>query len=226
MCDRRLTKTVLALAAVVGLPLSSLLAQEMPKSGDDSFDIEPPLLVQPAELKRASDESQENAPEAQPDAGNLAQQLEGAKKSAASAARLVKIGVLSKVEAEQRALRVVRLDSELAKAQMIAAQEQLTSQKACFAARQASQPEVNAASAAWVRAAAAAQSAEENSQRRSSTPRRSTFVANGNCLRSEARASPTPLAPKKNSRSSSRKTERRADPGTRSDSNALSIRVN
>ena len=74
----------------------------------------------------------------------------------------MKIGVLSKVEAEQRALRVVRLESELANAQMIAAQEQVTTQKARFAAGQASQAEVDAAIAALARATAAAQSAEEN----------------------------------------------------------------
>ena len=91
----------------------------------------------------------------------LAQRLEGAKKSAAFAARLAKSGVLSKVEAEQRALRVVRLESELAQAQMIAAQEQMTAQKARFAAGQASQVEVDAATAALARARAVAQSAEE-----------------------------------------------------------------
>ena len=122
----RLTKRVVAFAMVVSLPLSSLLAQDLPKPGDDSFDIEPPLLIQPRELERASDDSQEDATEARPDPGKLAQRLEGAKKSAASAARLVKSGVLSKVEAEQRALRVVRLESELADVQMIAAQEQAT----------------------------------------------------------------------------------------------------
>ena len=162
MCDCRLTKCVLAFATVISLALSSLLAQDLPKSDDDSFDVEPPLLIQPRELERASDDSQEDATEARPDPGKLAQRLEGAKKSAASAARLVKSGVLSKVEAEQRALRVVRLESELAHAQMIAAQEQATSQKARFAAGQASQPEVDTATAALAQASAAAQSAEEN----------------------------------------------------------------
>lgn len=165
MCDCRLTKCALALAAVVSLPLSSLLAQDLPKSDDDSFDIEPPLLVQPRALERGPDESEEDAPEAQPDAAKLARRLEGAKKNAASAARLVKMGVLSKVEAEQRALRVVRLESELAHAQMIAAQEQVTAQKARFAAGQATQAEVDLATAALIQASAAAQSTEENYHR-------------------------------------------------------------
>jgi hypothetical protein len=74
---------------------------------------------------------------------------------------LVKIGVLAKVEAEQRALRVVRLQSELAHAQMIAVQAQVTSLKARLAAGQATQAEVDAATAALAAATAAAQSAEE-----------------------------------------------------------------
>src|SRR5207248_5086144 len=85
--------------------------------------------------------------------------LEGAKKGAAATARLVKGGVLSRVEAEQRALRVVRLESELAKAQMISAQQQLTSLKARFLAGQVSQPDVDAATTALTQTTAAAQEA-------------------------------------------------------------------
>ena len=151
-------KCVVAYFAIVSLPLSSWLAQELPKSDDESFDIEPPLLVKPWEPQSAPDDSSEDAVPL--DVAKLAQRLEGAKKSAAATARLVKSGVLSKVEAEQRALRVVRLESELAKAQMISAQQQLTSLKARFLAGQASQPEVDAATTALTQASAAAQTAE------------------------------------------------------------------
>src|SRR5437868_15545654 len=114
-------KCVVAYVAIVSLSLSSLLAQEVPKSDDESFDIEPPLLVKPWEPQSAPDDSGEGAVPLEPP--KLAQRLEGAKKSAAATARLVKGGVLSKVEEEQRALRVVRLESELAKAQRISAQQ-------------------------------------------------------------------------------------------------------
>ena len=157
MRDCLLTKCVVAYFAIVSLSLSSLLAQEVPKSDDESFDIEPPLLVKPWEPQSAPDDSSEDAVPL--DAAKLAQRLEGAKKSAAATARLVKSGVLSKVEAEQRALRVVRLESELAKAQMISAQQQLTSLKARFLAGQVSQPEVDAATTAVTQASAAAQEA-------------------------------------------------------------------
>jgi hypothetical protein len=157
-----LTKCIVAFAAVVSLSLSSLLAQNAPKTEEESFDIEPPLLVEPREPERASDDSDEDAPVAELDAGKLGKRLEAAKKNAAAAVRLVKSGVLSKVEAEQRALRVVRLESELAKAQMLAAEDQVTAQKSHLAAGQATQAEVDLATAAFVRAQAAAQSAEEN----------------------------------------------------------------
>jgi hypothetical protein len=158
MGDCLLTKRVVAYVAIVSLSLSSLLAQEVPKSDDESVDIEPPLLVKPWEQQGAPDDSSEGAVTLVP--AKLAQRLEEAKKSAAATQRLVKSGVLSKVEAEQRALRVVRLESELAKAQMISAQEQLTSLKARLAAGQANQPEVDAATAALTQATAAAQAAE------------------------------------------------------------------
>jgi hypothetical protein len=143
--------------AIVSLSLSSLLAQEVPKSDDESFDIEPPLLVKPGEPQSALDDSGEDAVSL--DAAKLAQRLEGAKKSVVATARLVKSGVLSKVEAEQRALRVVRLESELAKAQRISAEQQLTLLKARFLAGQVSQPEVDAATTAVTQATAAAQEA-------------------------------------------------------------------
>ena len=157
MRDCLLTKCVVAYVAIVSLSVSSLLAQEVPKSDDESFDIEPPLLVKPWEPQLAPDDSGEGAVPLEPP--KLAQRLEEAKKSAAASARLVKSGVLSKVEAEQRALRVVKLESELAKAQMISAQQQLTSLKARFLAGQASQPEVDAATTAVTQASAAAQEA-------------------------------------------------------------------
>ena len=154
---RDCSKCVVAYVAIVCLSLSSLLAQEVPKSDDQWFDIEPPLLVKPWEPQSAPDDLGKDAVPL--DAAKLAQRLEGAKKSASATARLIKSGVLSKVEAEQRALRVVRLESELAKAQMISAQQQLTSLKARFLAGQVSQPEVDAATTAVTQASAAAQTA-------------------------------------------------------------------
>ena len=135
--------------------MSSLLAQELPKS-DDSFEVEPPLLIPPSGAERRAND----APEDQPDVGKLTQQLERAKKSAAAAERLVKMGVLAKVEAEQRALRVIRLEAALANAQMLAAKEEVTLRQARSAAGQVSKADLEAAIAALARASAAAQTAD------------------------------------------------------------------
>ncbi len=129
--------------------MSSLLSQGLPKA-DNSFEVEPPLLIPPSDVEGDAEEP--------PDAAKLEQQLERAKKSAASAKRLVNPGVLAKVEAEQRALRVVRLEAELAHAQMVAAQEQVTSEQA----RHASKAELDAAMATLAKASAAAQAADES----------------------------------------------------------------
>ena len=137
--------------------MSWLLAQELPQS-DGSFEVEPPLLIPPVGLEREMNE----AHEAQPDARKLEQQLERAKKSAASAERLVKAGVLAKAEAEQRALRAVRLEAELANAQMAAAKEQAALQKTRNEAGQASKADLDAAMATLARASAVAQTAEDN----------------------------------------------------------------
>ena len=110
---RCLTKRAVTVTALINLPLNWLFAQTAPQTEDEPIDVEPPLLVKPWEPDRASDETDEDAPESELDAGKLAQRLEAAKKDAEAANRLVKKGVLAKVEAEQRALRVLRLQSEL-----------------------------------------------------------------------------------------------------------------
>ena len=62
-------------------------------------------------------------------------------------------------------MRVARLESDLAHAQMIATQEQVIVQKARFAAGQATQAEVENVTAALTQASAAAQRAEANYQK-------------------------------------------------------------
>jgi hypothetical protein len=95
------------------------LAQDLPE--DPSFDVEPPLLVEPNGKSEAA--SPELTPTPRPDIAKVEKQLERAKKSAAAGERLYKIGAIAKVETEQRALRVVRLQAELAKAQFADAQK-------------------------------------------------------------------------------------------------------
>jgi hypothetical protein len=76
--------------------------------------------VQP-DLKSTT--SAEPSPSPAVDVAQLEKKLERAKRSTAAGERLYKIGAIAKVEAEQRALRVVRLQSDLAKAQLVNAQK-------------------------------------------------------------------------------------------------------
>ena len=99
------------LLAVGIIPLSA--QESSPDAG--SFEVEPPLLVQPDGKPVASPEA---SPKPDLDVAQLEKKLDRARKTAASAERLWKAGVLAKVEAEQRALRVVRLQAELTKAQL------------------------------------------------------------------------------------------------------------
>src|SRR5713101_3199476 len=93
-------------ALLFGLVATTLLAQE-PNKDLDSFDIEPPLLIP----NRDNEEQAKTAssPARDVDLAKLEKEFERAKKNAAGAERVCKIGALSKLEVEQRALRVVRL---------------------------------------------------------------------------------------------------------------------
>jgi hypothetical protein len=90
-----------------------------------SFEIEPPLLIPNRDKEPAPEPkpSMDSAPDV--DLAKLEKQFERAKQSAAGAERFWKIGALSKVEAEQRALRLFRLESELANARLVKAKEEM-----------------------------------------------------------------------------------------------------
>ena len=89
----------------------------------DSFDVEPPILKQ-----NLSDEPLPNG-----DMARLEKQLERAKQNAAGAERLYKIGVLAKMEVEQRLLKVVRYESDLANARVARAKEELAEKESQLA---------------------------------------------------------------------------------------------
>jgi hypothetical protein len=114
-------KRWIAFSFLLTSPILSLIAQE-PSPDSGSFEVEPPLLVQPDGTPVVPAET---SPAANRDLAQLEKELERAKRSAVSAERLYKAGVLAKVEAEQRALRVVRLQVEFAKAQLAQLQEQV-----------------------------------------------------------------------------------------------------
>ena len=86
-----------------------------------SFDIEPPLLIPNRDSEKVVTTEPSSARD--PDLAKLEQEFERAKKSISGLDRLLKIGALSKVEVEQRRLRVVHLEFELANARLMMAKE-------------------------------------------------------------------------------------------------------
>src|ERR1700757_3747146 len=108
-----------AIVLPVTLLTTALIALATDQSGNSDepgeFDIEPPILKQ-----NLSDELAEAAtPDG--DVARCEKKLERAKRNAAGAERLWKIGVLAKVEVEQRALKAVKCEAELATARVIQA---------------------------------------------------------------------------------------------------------
>ena len=115
----------------VALPLTLLtsaliaLAADQPNNSEEpgEFDIEPPILRQ-----NLSDELAE-AGTLDGDVARCEKKLERSKRNAAGAERLWKIGVLAKVEVEQRALKVIRCETELASARVAQAKETVAQQE-------------------------------------------------------------------------------------------------
>jgi hypothetical protein len=94
-------------AALVAVALAQ---DESTTANVDSFDIEPPLLIPNRGNEPLTDVA---APDVDVDLAQLEKNLERAERNAGEAERLYRIGALSKVEVEQRALRVVRLKADL-----------------------------------------------------------------------------------------------------------------
>lgn len=154
-----LTKSLVEFALGASFLVTPLRAQQSPSPTPDPFDVEPPLLVRPGQPE--SDQLPGKAPEPV-SVEELTKQLARAKESAASGERLVRAGVLAKVEAERRAIRVMRLEAELANAQRVEAQASLTLQKGRGEASQDGKADLATAEATLARASAAAANAQEN----------------------------------------------------------------
>ena len=102
----------------IAIFLAAQIAAEdaLPVQGEpESFAIEPPLLIQsrgPDGLPIVP------VPPQSADVAKLTSDLARAKKRAAGAENLYRAGIIAKVEAEERALKVVRLQAALATAQL------------------------------------------------------------------------------------------------------------
>jgi hypothetical protein len=121
----------------------------------ESFDVEPPILKQ-----NLSDEPLPNG-----DMARLEKQLERAKQNAAGAERLYKIGVLAKMEVEQRLLKVIRCESDLANARVARAKEELAEKESQLATGEITKDELESMKTALVQLTEAAQVATAKRER-------------------------------------------------------------
>jgi hypothetical protein len=144
--------TLLALAIAVWAADQSA---ENKSEEPDSFDVEPPILKQ-----NLSDEPLPNG-----DMARLEKQLERAKQNAAGAERLFKIGVLAKLEVEQRLLKVVRCESDLADARVARAKEELAEKESQLATGEITRDELESMKTALAQLIEAAQAATAKRER-------------------------------------------------------------
>jgi multidrug resistance efflux pump len=135
---------------VIALPLTFLTSAMIVFAADQSntsdepgeFDIEPPILKQ-----NLSDELAEaGTPDG--DIARCEKKLERSKRNAAGAERLWKIGVLAKVEVEQRALKVIKCEAELASARVVQAKGTVAEQESRVASGEATKQELDVAKTA------------------------------------------------------------------------------
>src|ERR1700720_2803738 len=128
--------------AVVATAMAALAADEPPPDDSDvSFDVEPPLLI-PNRSDERSPPSAAATLAQDVDLARLEKDFQRAKRSAAGVERFCKIGALSKVEAEQRALRAIRLESDLANARLVRAKEELLQKEKQLAAGEISKEDL------------------------------------------------------------------------------------
>ena len=138
---------------------ATLAAQEqLPTDPNEPMDIEPPLLIQETPNRNIVYTTPAGADQKAPaDPDQIAATLEKAKKSAASGERLYKSGIIAKVDAENRALKVIRFEADLAEAKLELAKQNVAVQESRLEAGEISEAEIEIAKSL---AAAAAKESE------------------------------------------------------------------
>ena len=132
-----------AMALPVMLLTSAMiaLAADQPNNSDEpgELDIEPPVLKQ-----NLSDELAEaGTPDG--DVARCEKKLERSKRNAAGAERMWRIGVLAKVEVEQRALKVIKCEAEVASARVAQAKGTVAEQESRVASGESTKQELEVA---------------------------------------------------------------------------------
>jgi len=134
------------LALLVTLLLAATLPaeEELPKD-PEPMDIEPPLLIQETPNRNIVPNAPAAPGQRDLDPDRIALALEKAKKNAASGERLYKSGIIAKVDAENRALKVIRLEADLAGAKLELAKQNLEVQQVRLDAGEISAEELETA---------------------------------------------------------------------------------
>ena len=145
-----------ALLAVIAVT-ATFAQNDGAKQEPDSFDVEPPLLIP------NRDDASLPGPDA--DLAKLEKDVDRAKRNATGAEHLYRIGVISRVEVEQRALRVVRLESDLANSRLERLKEQAAALQSRVAGGEAVGDELEGAKTELARLTEAAQTAAAKRER-------------------------------------------------------------
>src|SRR5205814_9611430 len=139
----------------IALPLvlvfaAALRAQdELPKDPEQPMDTEPPLLIQETPNQNVVYTRPDGAEQKpSPDVDHLTASLEKARKSAASGERLYKAGIIAKVDAENRALKAIRLEAELAAAKLELAKQNVAAEQTQLEDGEIPESEIEAAKSA------------------------------------------------------------------------------
>src|SRR2546430_15508358 len=150
----------------IALPLLLVFAaalpaqEELPKDPEQPMDIEPPLLIQESPNQNVVYTRPGSADQkSTPDPDQIAALLEKARRSAASGERLYKAGIIAKVEAENRALKVIRLETEWAEAKAELAKQNVAVQQARLETGEIGESELETAKSLELAAAKNAESA-------------------------------------------------------------------
>jgi multidrug resistance efflux pump len=154
-----------ALAFSLSLAATLLAEEELPKDPGEPLDIEPPLLIQESPNRNIVYTTPAAPGQKDLDPERLALALEKAKKNAASGERLYKSGIIAKVDAENRVLKAIRLESDLAEAKLALATQNLEVQQVRLDAGEISSEELETAKSLLAAAANEAETATAKKDR-------------------------------------------------------------
>src|SRR5579864_96215 len=112
-------------ALLITISSLAVAGKNSPDPDPGAFDVEPPLLIRNRDSEKfgVSQSPAETAPEL--DLAKLEKQFERAKRNAAVLDKFLRIGALSKLEVEQRRVRLAHLECDLANARLVAAKHEM-----------------------------------------------------------------------------------------------------